>query len=179
MYFCSLDDFNSCCFGGVCVCVCPQRSGQCWRSLSQLSQSQRTSLRPPTIASHSLTQSANQRSEKGHLCLPGLPGDKEKAVVGGVNPVGTSFADHDSAAGVSAAAVAAIVLHKTCKQRKKHICLELLSDEAEKQQLTLIKEQETYQERSSSCSRVFCKTETTVSMSRNRDPYQQIENEND
>lgn len=53
---------------------------------------------------HTHTQSANQRSEKGHLCLPGLPGDKEKAVIGGIDPVGASLADHHSAAGVSAAA---------------------------------------------------------------------------
>lgn len=66
------------------------------------------------------TQSANQRSEKGHLCLPGLPGDKEEAVVRGIDPVGTSLADHYSAAGVSTAAVAAVMLQK---KTKKHIIL--------------------------------------------------------
>lgn len=70
---------------------------------------------------HTRTQSANQRSEKGHLCLPGLPGDKEEAVVRGIDPVGTSLADHYSAAGVSTAAVAAIML-----QKKQYIHIILL-----------------------------------------------------
>ena len=61
---------------------------------------------------HTYTQSANQRSEKGHLCLPGLPGDKEEAVIGGIDPVGASLADHHSAAGVSAAAAAAVMLQE-------------------------------------------------------------------
>lgn len=87
----------------MCVCMFSWRSGH--------SHNQLTSLRPPVVASHSFTQSANLRSEKGHLCLPGLPGDEEEAVVGGVNPVGASFADHDSTTGVSAT-VAAIVLQK-------------------------------------------------------------------
>ena len=56
------------------------------------------------------TESANQRSEKGHLCLPGLPGDEEEAVIGGIDPVGASLADHYATAGVSAAAVAAVML---------------------------------------------------------------------
>lgn len=66
----------------------------------------------PITHMHTHTQSANQRSEKGHLCLPGLPGDKEKAVIGGIDPVGASLADHHSAAGVSAAAAAAVMLQE-------------------------------------------------------------------
>lgn len=61
---------------------------------------------------HTHTQSANQRSERGHLCLPGLPGDEEEAVVGGIDPVGASLADHHSASGVSTAAAASVVLQK-------------------------------------------------------------------
>lgn len=63
-----------------------------------------------SLHTHTYTQSANQRSEKGHLCLPGLPGDEEEAVIGGIDPVGASLADHYAAAGVSAAAVAAVML---------------------------------------------------------------------
>lgn len=58
------------------------------------------------------TQSANQSSEEGHLCLPGLPGDEEEAVIGGINPVGASLTDHHSAPGVPAAAAAAVMLQK-------------------------------------------------------------------
>lgn len=88
-----------------------QLSSSCLLSLT--SQHHLLSLHTHT---HTRTQSANQRSEKGHLCLPGLPGDKEEAVVRGIDPVGTSLADHYSAAGVSTAAVAAVML-----QKKKYI----------------------------------------------------------
>lgn len=60
--------------------------------------------------SHTRMQSANQRSEKCHLCLPGLPGDKEEAVIRGIDPVGASLADHHSTSGVSTAAAAAVML---------------------------------------------------------------------
>lgn len=61
---------------------------------------------------HTPAHSANQRSEKGHLCLPGLPGDKEEAVIRGIDPVGASLADHYPATGVSTAAVAAVMLQE-------------------------------------------------------------------
>lgn len=66
----------------------------------------------PISHAHTTAHSANQRSEKGHLCLPGLPGDKEEAVIRGIDPVGTSLADHYPATGVSTAAVAAVMLQK-------------------------------------------------------------------
>lgn len=49
---------------------------------------------------------------RGHLCLPGLPGDEEEAVVRSVNPVGASLADHHSTASVCAAAAAPVVLRR-------------------------------------------------------------------
>lgn len=51
-----------------------------------------------------------ERSGKGHLCLPGLPGDEEEAVIGSVDPVGPSLADHHSTSCVSAAAAASVIL---------------------------------------------------------------------
>lgn len=70
-----------------------------------------TSLAFPSHT-HTHTQSANRRFEKCHLCLPGLPGDEEEAVIGGVDPVGASLADHDATSGVSTAAAAAVMLQK-------------------------------------------------------------------
>lgn len=105
----------------ICVCVphsCLEVTARQTSFLSQLSSSCLLSLTSQHhllslhTHTHTHTQSANQRSEKGHLCLPGLPGDKEEAVVRGIDPVGTSLADHYSAAGVSTAAVAAIMLQK-------------------------------------------------------------------
>lgn len=144
----------------MCVCVLGGQGSIKDNSQSALTLSAHV-LASTAVASHSLTQSANQRSERGHLCLPGLPGDEEEAVVGGVDPVGASLADHDSATGASAAAVAAVVLQKT----NKNICLQPLSAEAEKQRLTSFKEEETYQEGSSSCSWVLCKSETKTQKS--------------
>lgn len=51
-------------------------------------------------------------SLKGHLCLPGLPGNEEEAVIGSIDPVGASLANHYSSSGVSAAAAAAVVLQE-------------------------------------------------------------------
>lgn len=67
----------------------------------------------PLSLSDTSTQSAKRRSEKGHLCLPGLPGDEEKAVIGGIYPVGASLADHHTSPGVSSTAVAPVMLQKT------------------------------------------------------------------
>lgn len=59
---------------------------------------------------HTHTQRAYQNSRKGHLCLPGLPCDKEEAVIGSVNPIGAPLANHHSSPGISTAAVAAVML---------------------------------------------------------------------
>lgn len=58
------------------------------------------------------TDKVNHVSIKGHLFLPGLPGDEEEAVVGSIDPVGASLANHYSSPGVSAAATAAVVLQR-------------------------------------------------------------------
>ena len=49
-----------------------------------------------------------RRSTKPHS--PGLPGDEEEAVVGGIDPVGASLAHGDPASAIAAAAAAAAVV---------------------------------------------------------------------
>lgn len=46
---------------------------------------------------------------------PGLPCDKEEAVIGSVNPIGAPLANHHSSPGISTAAVAAVMHERaTC-----------------------------------------------------------------
>lgn len=93
---------------GVCLCV---RTTQ----LSEETAGQKkTSFTAQYPFTHTCThkQAANRRSEKGHLCLPGLPGDKEEAVIRSIDPVWASLANHHSTSGVSTAAVAAVMLQK-------------------------------------------------------------------
>lgn len=59
---------------------------------------------------HTHTQQAYQNSRKGHLCLPGLPCDKEEAVIGSINPIRAPLANHHSSSGISTAAAAAVML---------------------------------------------------------------------
>lgn len=47
---------------------------------------------------------------------PGFPGDKEEAVVGGIDPVGAPLTDHDSSSGVSGRAGATVVQQRSTRR---------------------------------------------------------------